>query len=402
MRRELLVSAVKSKKLLASLPYSPSPTCTSALFPPSSSSSSSFSSTSTGAGAGGGHPQASAVRELRELRQKLLARQGDIAECLADWKKILLSLELCSNYRAQLMLLLEQYKTRHDAMMNKQVIAPPYGTASSTTTTAAATANAIASSSSSSDAVAVLGGESNSSGSNSSSSRGAHVPSEPAVGADTSLILDAATIATALQEKEVESAVSKIITMQFKLEAQLQYQSTTTGTGAMAASGATTGTQRHPSQLHFSLHSSSTSVASPDRGNGMSTPRLFSTPSNAPTTTTTAAAAGTPTTGAAAEATPSSITGTGSRSKLAALTAAHGHANTNYNNNNSTPVKEGLLNATGTNIGNSGNQVFPRAPNPLYVVMQSVFASSSSSSSSSASAPSVSSPLPQNGTQRKG
>jgi hypothetical protein len=134
----------------------------------------------------------STVRELQELRSKLLSRRDEIAGILADWKKISVCMELCGNYKAQISLLLEKYK--HHKKITQQ-----------------------------SSASTVFW---NSSGV-SSSSAGSSSASAEAAPSTVALLEASANMATAKAAKdaEVQAALSKIVLLQLKLEGELQHSS---------------------------------------------------------------------------------------------------------------------------------------------------------------------------------
>jgi hypothetical protein len=126
----------------------------------------------------------STVRELQELRHKLLARRDEIASILADWKKIATCMELCTNYKAQISLLLEKY--RYHKKVAQQASVSPLFWNSSNGVTASASGNDPAPST-----VALLEATAN------------------------------MTAAGAAKDAEVQSALSKIVLLQLRLEGEL-------------------------------------------------------------------------------------------------------------------------------------------------------------------------------------
>jgi hypothetical protein len=67
---------------------------------------------------------ASSVRQLNELRENLLSKSEVIASSLADIYRLELCKDLCSNFKAQLLLLLDQYRNRRkmqDASNGSQI-----------------------------------------------------------------------------------------------------------------------------------------------------------------------------------------------------------------------------------------------------------------------------------------
>jgi hypothetical protein len=127
------------------------------------------------------------VRELQELRNKLLARTDEIAGILADWKKISICMEVCSNFKAQISLLLEKYKY-HKKIAQQASQSAVYWNASGV----------------------------GASGDNNSNSEAA--PSTVA------LLEASANLASAVAQKdaEVQETLAKIVMLQLKLEGELQ------------------------------------------------------------------------------------------------------------------------------------------------------------------------------------
>lgn len=224
----------------------------------------------------------STVRELHELRAKLLARQVEIANILADWKKISVCMELCSNFKAQISLLLEKYK------YIKKV------------STQAAQSMVYWNSS----------GVSSSGGGPSSTNESA--PSTVA------LLEASANMAAAMAAKdaEVQHALAKIVLLQLKLEGELQ-------------------------QVHHGVAKATTEPEFPPAG-------------------------------------------TRSASKLALLAASSPLSRTPSQSRTPGSRPSPQSNANSSSRGRaddfSAGVLRTRAPNPLHVVMQSVFASSQAAS----------------------
>jgi hypothetical protein len=210
----------------------------------------------------------STVREMQELRHKLLARRDEIASILADWKKIATCMELCTNYKAQISLLLEKY--RYHKKVAQQASVSPLFWNSSNGVTASAPGNDPAPST-----VALLEATAN------------------------------MTAAGAAKDAEVQAALSKIVLLQLRLEGELMQ---------------------------------STAAPRPEAGSVVDL-------------------------GERGGATP--VSGARSASKLAALAALSPlRSSTPQSTMQDSPM--GLLRA--------------RAPNPLHVVMQSVFTSTAGAS----------------------
>ena len=235
----------------------------------------------------------SVVRELQELRGKLLSRSEEIANILADWKKISICMEVCSNYKAQIGLLLEKYK-HHKKLSLQNNNAAVYW---------------------------------NASGVSSTDNDGA---------ASTASLLDAsATLVSAAAQKdaEVQETLSKVVLLQLKLEGELQRihypsgnQSSTAGKGKSSAGGT----------KHYEQEGPSNNLA-------RSASKLAMLAANSP---------------------------------LAARIAR--------GDNNSSFSKSPAWNAPGHHTPQQRGDEYisgamRRAPNPLHVVMQSVFASSNPS-----------------------
>jgi hypothetical protein len=140
----------------------------------------------------------STVRELQELRTKLLARRDEIGSILADWKKISSCMELCGNYKAQISLLLEKYK-HHKKIAQQSNPSPVFWNSSGVSTSSGA-------------------------GGGSSSAPAGAVESAPST---LALLEASANMATAKAAKdaEVQAALSKIVLLQLKLEGELQHSS---------------------------------------------------------------------------------------------------------------------------------------------------------------------------------
>jgi hypothetical protein len=228
----------------------------------------------------------STVRELQELRTKLLARRDEIASILADWKKISTCMELCGNYKAQISLLLEKYK-HHTKIAQQSSPSTVFWNSSGVSTSTSG------------------------SGGGSSSATGGAVEAAPST---VALLEASASMATAKATKDVEvqAALSKIVLLQLKLEGELQRSSSASSQRA------------EPS--HF------TSTAS----------------------------------------------GARSASKLALL-AANSPARAGADPLRRSPQQVSRTAWTADDL--AVGMIRSRAPNPLHVVMQSVFASSSSPSS---------------------
>ena len=228
----------------------------------------------------------STVRELQELRGKLLARQNDIADILADWKKLSVCVELCSNFKAQISLLLEKYKYHKKLALQSDKAGLTW----------------------------------NSSG----VSAGGAVQTEGAATSTVALLeaSDSITAAGAAKDAEVQSAVSKIVLLQLKLEAELQQFA-----------------------FHYDTSSGMGGIV-PMRGSEYTAPHSASR----------------------------------SGSKLAALANAS-PAGSRYNGRaGAEEAKSGVRVSSelfSENMSGSVGSGRRRAPNPLHVVMQSVFASSS-------------------------
>lgn len=233
----------------------------------------------------------SVVRELQELRGKLLSRSEEIANILADWKKISICMEVCSNYKAQIGLLLEKYK-HHKKLSSQNNSAAVYW---------------------------------NASGVSSSEGDGAH---------STASLLDASnTLASAAAQKdaEVQETLAKVVLLQLKLEGELQrIQYPTTSQNTSTAKGKVV--------KHYEQEGPSQNLA-------RSASKLAMLAANSP---------------------------------LAARIARGEHANSGAFS------KSPAWNASSQNTPQQRGEEYisgamRRAPNPLHVVMQSVFASSNPS-----------------------
>lgn len=249
----------------------------------------------------------STIHELQELSSKLLSRKDEIMSILADWKKIAICIELCTNYKAQISLLMEKHKFQKKLLQQSEH-SPMFW---------------------------------NSHGVNSTDTASNIYDSAPST---VSLLAANEQIAAAMtnKEKEIQSALSQIILLQLQLESELQKSYT------------------------------------------------YDTNSNTATVNTTSGS------NASSRQTVTSPADARSHSKLASLAAALSpHRVQSHNNSNSsnhqhtgttTHLKTGWLDSidTTTTTGTGSPLLLrSRAPNPLHVVMKSVFNHSSSSTSSS-------------------
>jgi len=159
-----------------------------------------------------GGSRAGAVRELRELRQKLSARRGDIAVILNDWRRIGLCAELCANYSTQVALLLEQHSIRRRAVAEAR---SSVGTAMSSMLSNLHSGGSV---DVSTGGVGV-GGVSGVAGNRprTSSSPSAGWPEEESLA-----YAQAMALTPGPREGEVEAALSRVVQQQFRLEAQLR------------------------------------------------------------------------------------------------------------------------------------------------------------------------------------
>jgi hypothetical protein len=246
----------------------------------------------------------STIREIRELTCKLQEKRGDIVGILADWKRVSMCMELCSNYKAQISLLLEKFKFQKKLSSGSS-----------------------------------LGSSLTWNASGASSGDGAAV--------STMSMIDASNKANSLlaqKDAEVQMAVSKMVQLQLQLESNLQ-------------------------RLPFEQMRTSGSAASLSRVGG-EFERLSMKGGGAAA--------------ASASSTPKSAQrGVGSGSKLAALAGASpmNHQLSRRSSPYSTPTRGGGVDYFHDTIGGgpgSGAR-FARAPNPLHVVMQSLFTSSTTS-----------------------
>lgn len=237
----------------------------------------------------------SVVRELQELRGKLLSRSEEIANILADWKKISICMEVCSNYKAQIGLLLEKYK-HHKKLSQQNNHSAVYWNASGVSST----------------------------------------DGEGAV--STASLLDAsATLASAAAQKdaEVQETLAKVVLLQLKLEGELQrIQYPAASQQSMSAKGKAT----HGGVKYYEQEGPSHTLA-------RSASKLAALAASSP---------------------------------LAARIARGEHSNSGTFNKS--PAWKASSNHTPQQ---RGEEYIPgamrRAPNPLHVVMQSVFASSNPS-----------------------
>ena len=131
------------------------------------------------------------IAELRELRTQLLDRRQAVAETLQDWRRISLAAELCSNFRAQIQLLVD----RHRRKLRQRISAGRDGTSFGDST-----------------------------GSGSSSGRVGGATGGMLSGSGT-LTSDPVAVAMGGSDEDYDAALSKIILQQLDIEAKLRYSS---------------------------------------------------------------------------------------------------------------------------------------------------------------------------------